>query len=132
IQRLMKLSIKRSAHRDLVDEASAQIKAGKAPHEIKLDTTVGTLRDRPVGWIVQAVQDLSDPATIMKAFEMCSVGPWNLSHASITSPAAYAALRDLRATHPALHAELTGTALDTAPANEDTEDDPFSGSDVYD
>jgi hypothetical protein len=64
IQRLLKLSIKRSAHRDLVDEASAQIKAGRVAHEIKIDTTLPTLRDRSIGWIVQAIHDISDPVTI--------------------------------------------------------------------
>jgi hypothetical protein len=66
IQRLLKLSIKRSAHRDVVEEAQRQIKADKAPHEITLDTTIGTLRDRSVGWIVQAIHDVDDPATIMQ------------------------------------------------------------------
>jgi DDE superfamily endonuclease len=66
IQRLLKLSIKRSAHRDLVAEAVEQIKAGRAAHEMKLDTTLPTLRDRSVGWIVQAIHDISDPCTITK------------------------------------------------------------------
>jgi hypothetical protein len=120
IQRLMKLSIKRAAHRDVVEEALRQIEAGKPGHEIKLDTTIGTLRNRSVGWIVQAIHDISDPATIARvclffshvfilevrncfqAFEMCRVGNWNLSHASLTSPEALAGLRDLRTTNPTL------------------------------
>ncbi|KAF8178771.1 hypothetical protein K438DRAFT_1604426, partial [Mycena galopus ATCC 62051] len=43
IQCLLKLSIKRSAHRDVVDEALQQIKADTPPHAIKLDTTVRCL-----------------------------------------------------------------------------------------
>jgi hypothetical protein len=43
-----------------------QIKDGKAVHNIKLDTTVGTLRDRSVSWIVQAINDLNNPAVIMR------------------------------------------------------------------
>jgi hypothetical protein len=66
IQHLLKLSIKRSAHRDIVEEALRQIKADKAVHNIKLDTTLGTLRDRSVAWVVQAINDLSDPAVIMR------------------------------------------------------------------
>ncbi|KAF7328312.1 DDE superfamily endonuclease [Mycena sanguinolenta] len=104
IQRLMKLSIKRSAHRDVVDEALAQIKAGKPAHEIKLDTTIGTLRNRSVGWVVQAIRDLSDPITITRAFEMCRVGDWNLSYASLTSPEALVGLRLCAVT-------VTGTAV---------------------
>jgi hypothetical protein len=66
IQRLMKLSIKRAAHRDIVDEAAGQIQAGLPPHEIKLNTTLPVLRDRSVGWIVQAIHDINDPAIITK------------------------------------------------------------------
>ncbi|KAJ6623675.1 hypothetical protein B0H10DRAFT_1741515, partial [Mycena sp. CBHHK59/15] len=51
IQRLLKFSIKQSAHRDIVDEALGQIQAGKPASEIKLNTTIGMLRDRSVGWI---------------------------------------------------------------------------------
>jgi hypothetical protein len=72
VQRLLKLSLKRSAHRDLVEEATRQIQAGKPTHEIKLDITLPTLRDRSVGWVAQAIQDISDPAIIMKVCRTCS------------------------------------------------------------
>ncbi|KAJ7668614.1 hypothetical protein DFH06DRAFT_916448, partial [Mycena polygramma] len=104
--------IKRSAHRDIVDEALTQIKAGKSGAEIKLDTTVGVLRNRSVGWIVQAIHDINDPAIITKAFEMCRVGDFDLSQASLTSPEALGRLRRLREENPALHAELTQSAPD--------------------
>ncbi|KAF8174979.1 hypothetical protein K438DRAFT_2047775 [Mycena galopus ATCC 62051] len=39
---------------------------GKPPREIKLDTTIGTLRDKSVGWVVQAIRDISDPAMITR------------------------------------------------------------------
>ncbi|KAJ7604624.1 hypothetical protein B0H17DRAFT_1120943 [Mycena rosella] len=116
IQRLLKLSIKRSAHRDLVNEALVQIKAGKPPHEIKLDTTVGTLRNRSVGWIVQAIHDLSDPATITQV-RICPLG-----------------LRNLRTTHPTLHAALTGPDDDVSiiSPEPETEEEPFFDSNIYD
>jgi hypothetical protein len=66
IQRLLKLSIKHSAHRDIVDEALSQIQAGTPPSEIKMNTTIGVLRNRSVGWIVQAIHDIDDLAIIMK------------------------------------------------------------------
>ncbi|KAJ6524213.1 hypothetical protein B0H19DRAFT_1085423 [Mycena capillaripes] len=53
-----------------------------------------------------------------QAFEMCRVGNWNLSHASLTSPEALAGLRDLRKTNPTLHASLSQT----------TKTDPTSGA----
>jgi hypothetical protein len=37
----LKLSIKRSAHRDIVDEALGQMQAGNPASEIKLNTTIG-------------------------------------------------------------------------------------------
>ncbi|KAJ7469783.1 hypothetical protein B0H11DRAFT_1650322, partial [Mycena galericulata] len=127
IQRLLKLSIKRSAHRDIVTEALAQIKAGKPADEIRLDTTVGTLRNRSVGWIAQAIQDLNDPTIITQAFEMCRVGKWNLSHASLTSPEALAGLRDLPKTNPVLHAALIQTAgAPAAPVeSDDADEEPY-------
>ncbi|KAJ6464630.1 hypothetical protein C8R47DRAFT_69088 [Mycena vitilis] len=117
-------------------------KSDKAPQEIRLDTTVGTLRDRSVGWIVQAIQDLSDPETVTHAFEMCRVGDWNLSQASLTSPEALAGLRALRTSNPALHASLTQTAetdgftmvddFDLADGGDAGSDDPYANVDVYD
>ncbi|KAJ7870626.1 hypothetical protein B0H14DRAFT_3439978 [Mycena olivaceomarginata] len=79
------------------------------------DTTVGTLLDRSVGWIVQAIHDISDQDAITHAFEMCRVGDWNLSHASLTSPEALAGLRELRTTNPALYDALN-QSTDTASA----------------
>ncbi|KAJ7113746.1 hypothetical protein C8R43DRAFT_826762, partial [Mycena crocata] len=102
--------VKRSAHRDIVEEALSQMEAGKDSAEIRLDTTVGVLRDRSVGWIVQAIKDISDPALIMKSFEMCRAGEYNLSHASLTSVDALARLRRLPMENPALYAELSQNA----------------------
>ncbi|KAJ6495115.1 hypothetical protein C8R45DRAFT_986165 [Mycena sanguinolenta] len=66
--------MKRSAHRDLVEEATQQIKAGKATHEIRLDTTLPTLRNRSVSWIVQAIEAVGDSAIITRAFECAALG----------------------------------------------------------
>jgi hypothetical protein len=57
IQRILKLSLKRSAHHDVVKEVSDQISARE---DIKLDTTIGTLSDRSVGWIANAMKDIND------------------------------------------------------------------------
>ncbi|KAF7330683.1 DDE superfamily endonuclease [Mycena sanguinolenta] len=119
IQRLMKLSIKRCAHRDVVEEALSQINAGKPPHEIKLDTTIGTLRD-------------SDPATITQAFEMCRVGNSNLSYASLMSPEALAGLRNLRTTNPTLHAALSGMVATKLPVLDGAEEEAYSNREVHD
>ncbi|KAF7371545.1 DDE superfamily endonuclease [Mycena venus] len=133
IQRLLKLSTKRPAHRDIVEEALGQIRAGKPGSEIKLNTTIGVLRDRSVGWIVQAIHDINNPETIQKAFELCRVGDFNRSQASLTSPEALGRLRHLRQDNPELYAELTqsGDAVTTIPVSE-IEEAPFFEQDVYD
>jgi len=64
IQRIMKLSMRRSAHRDVVKEVQDQLAKGIA--DITVDTTVGTLRDRSVGWVVNAIHDLDRPDLILK------------------------------------------------------------------
>ncbi|KAJ7843901.1 hypothetical protein B0H14DRAFT_3868461 [Mycena olivaceomarginata] len=66
-----------------------------------------TLRNRCVGWIVDAFHGCNDKELILKAFEQCTAGPFNCSQASLTSPQALEALRNLPNTHPALHMELT-------------------------
>ncbi|KAF7333774.1 ATP-binding cassette sub-family A member 6 [Mycena venus] len=135
IQHLLKMSIKCSAHRELVDEALGQIQAGKAISEIRLNTKVGVLRDRSVGWIVQAIHDVSDPAN-RRSFSgplKCAASVTSISsHASLTSPEALGRLRRLRDENPTLHAELTQSAVDaTIPASH-VEEDPFLDHDVYD
>ena len=64
IQRVLKLSMKRSAHRDIVNEVATQMEAGVT--EIKLDTTIKTLRDRAVGWVVNAIHDIDKKDLICK------------------------------------------------------------------
>ncbi|KAJ7038746.1 hypothetical protein C8F04DRAFT_1255666 [Mycena alexandri] len=100
-------------------------------HEIRLDTTVGTLRDRSVGWVVQAIEDLSDPAVVTKAWEMCTVGEWNLSQASLTSPAALSVLRELCTTNPILYDALNQASTSAIIVGGDVEE-PMYPSGVYD
>jgi len=65
IQRVLKLSMKRSAHRDIVDEVFTQMDKGSS-ESIKVDTTLGTLRDRSVGWVVNAIHDINKKDLILK------------------------------------------------------------------
>ncbi|KAF8135952.1 hypothetical protein K438DRAFT_1997083 [Mycena galopus ATCC 62051] len=128
---LTKLSIECSAHRDIVDEAVGQIQAGKAAHEIQLNTKVGVLRDRSVGWVVQAIHDIEDPTTITRAFKMCRVGDFNLSQASLTSAEALAALRHLPTENLTLYAALTQTSADTDSVTPAGDENLFRDVDVY-
>jgi len=123
IQRVLKLSMKRSAHHDVVKEVSDQISAGE---DIKLDTTISTLHNRSVGWITGAMRDINDKDLIKKvcftliacdrlikwlqAFELCHVGPFNLSHESLTLPEALMALRSLPKNYPDLYEQLLSSS----------------------
>ncbi|KDR76038.1 hypothetical protein GALMADRAFT_139792 [Galerina marginata CBS 339.88] len=89
--------MKRSAHRDIIREVQDQL--SKGVENVKLDTTVGKLCDRSVGWIVDAIADIDNKELIMKAFEMCRVGNFNQSQASLTSPEALAAAMVARIIH---------------------------------
>lgn len=66
IQRVMKHSLKRSAHRDIVAETITQLANNTRAEELILDSTIGTLRDRSVSWIVNAIEDISRPELIRK------------------------------------------------------------------
>jgi hypothetical protein len=66
IQRVLKQSIKWSAHKDIVEETTAHLEAGTFASAITLDTRLGTLCDRSVGWIAKAIQDVSRKDLIMK------------------------------------------------------------------
>lgn len=65
IQRVMKLSIKRSAHRDIVREVLKQLEA-EMGHDIHIDTRLGILRDMSVGWIVDTIKEIDKPELILK------------------------------------------------------------------
>jgi DDE superfamily endonuclease len=67
IQRVLKQSIKRSAHQDIVAEVSSHLTSGHPLSELVLDTRIGTLRDRSLGWIVNAMKDINDKKLIENA-----------------------------------------------------------------
>lgn len=66
IQRFIKASIRRSQHEDIVAETTALLKSGVLPRDIRLDTTLATLRNRSVQWLVQAYHDINDARIIKK------------------------------------------------------------------
>jgi hypothetical protein len=70
IQPVLKQSMKRSAHKDIVDETIAHLDAGTPLGMFKLDTTFGTLRDRSVGWILNAYDDMNKKELIMKVSQL--------------------------------------------------------------
>lgn len=66
LQRIMKQSMKCSAHRDIVTEATAKLATISSANDLRLDVTVGNLRNRSVGWIVDAISEIDDPELIKK------------------------------------------------------------------
>jgi hypothetical protein len=75
IQRPMKQCMKRSSHKDVVEEASALLNRGGSkeaadPTVLKLDTTVGTLRNRCIGWMVDAYHGCNKKDLILKVESM--------------------------------------------------------------
>ena len=66
IQRVLKQSMKRSAHKDIVIETMTHLDSGAPSSTFKLDTSLGTLRDRSVAWILNAYHDINKEELIMK------------------------------------------------------------------
>jgi hypothetical protein len=66
IQRVLKQSIKQSAHKDIVEEMTAHLETGTFVSTITLDTRLRTLHNQLVGWIAKAIQDVSRKDLIMK------------------------------------------------------------------
>ena len=58
--------MKRSAHKDIINETSGYLQSGAAPATFKLDTTLGTLCEQVVGWMVKAYEDIDHKDLILK------------------------------------------------------------------
>lgn len=140
LQRVMKLSIKRACHRDMVNEISAQL-ADDPDGVLKLDTRLGVLCNRSLGWMVAAFKDTNDVLLIKKvstsyyqffcqlthlqAFELCRIGEFNCSHESLTSAKTLEMLADLPETNLLLFSKLSQSRLNDLDAL--GEEDAFSG-----
>lgn len=57
--------MRRSSHSDIVAEVTAQLADTKIK-EVRLDVTIGTLRDRSLGWLVKAYHDINNSELIKK------------------------------------------------------------------
>lgn len=65
-QRVFKHALKVSAHNDVVNEVLDQLKCGTPIVDVKVDTTLGILRDRTVHWLWNAFETLNRPEVIKK------------------------------------------------------------------
>ncbi|KAG8725022.1 hypothetical protein FRC09_009922 [Ceratobasidium sp. 395] len=113
IQRILKLAIRDACHQDIVDETFELLQSGTPASEIVNDTTLKTLRNRSVRWILEGYDAVNDEELVKKAFRLCAVPgtDFNLSYESLTSRAARAAILELRTSDPTFYAEITSGAI---------------------
>ena len=134
IQRILKHSLKRSYHRDVVNDVLDQL--DKGAEQIRISKSVTVLRDRSVTWIWEAYQALNkehivknvrfscqDPdsrsSLYLQAFQKCAVGDFNLSFESLRSREARDRLRELKVTDRELWDELTAyDRIDPVPGSD--------------
>ena len=111
IQRPLKLSLKRSAHVDIVAEVTAQLEKNADPQTIKLDTTIGVLRDCSVAWLVKAFNAINNRDLILNVcfcffspvlndMSRCRVGKYNCLHECLTLSSVLSDLVQLLKTNP--------------------------------
>jgi hypothetical protein len=66
IQRIMKHSLKRLCHRDIVDEILTQVDNDVSESNITVDKTVSILRDHTVSWLWDVYMTLKEPRIVKK------------------------------------------------------------------
>jgi hypothetical protein len=66
IQPVLKQSMKRLAHKDIVIEMMTHLDSGTPSSTFKLDTSLGTLCDQSMAWILNAYHDINKEELIMK------------------------------------------------------------------
>ncbi|KAJ8586621.1 hypothetical protein M405DRAFT_743310 [Rhizopogon salebrosus TDB-379] len=65
VQRLFKLAVKRSQHADIVNEALALLQRNQGvPSALRLDTTLPTLQERSVQWLLNGYHAINKPDII--------------------------------------------------------------------
>jgi hypothetical protein len=86
------------------------------PLKLKLEIKIGVLCNQSIGWFTKTYHKINKPKLIMRAWEHCKAGPFDLSFASLTSSDAFHAYSQLRETDLKLWAELNVDAskLDSA------------------
>jgi len=62
---LFKLAVKRSQHADIVNEALALLQRSQGvPSALRLDTTLPTLRERSVQWLLDGYRAINKPEIV--------------------------------------------------------------------
>jgi hypothetical protein len=80
IQRVLKLAIRRSALKDIVNDTMQQLKGGVEPSKVVFEKRLPIIQDCSVGWLVNAyeainnhelVEKVIQPYTHLKSFPNC-------------------------------------------------------------
>lgn len=64
VQRVFKLAVKRAQHADIVEESLLLLKKDEAAPVIRLDTTLPTLRDRSLQWLIDGYRAINKPDVV--------------------------------------------------------------------
>ncbi|EJU02002.1 hypothetical protein DACRYDRAFT_79693 [Dacryopinax primogenitus] len=118
MQRPLKAIIRKAALDDVIQETQEQLKHGWiAPETIKLDVTLGTLRDRTVRWLLEAHKACNTPERVLNAWQICNTGvdDITLSYDCLTSPAMLARLDELPFVNEELYRKILPGASDELP-----------------
>lgn len=66
LQRILKLAIRHACHQDIVQETLRSLESGIAPSEIINDSSIKTLRDRSVRWILDGYDAVNNTALVQQ------------------------------------------------------------------
>ena len=66
IQRVLKLAIRRSVLKDIVDHTMNQLSSGVTPDQITFDKRIGVIRNRSVDWLVNGYEAINNPEIVQK------------------------------------------------------------------
>ncbi|KAG2116144.1 hypothetical protein DEU56DRAFT_748442, partial [Suillus clintonianus] len=86
-----------SQHADIVEESLSLLKKDEDVHVIRLNTTLPTLHDRSLQWLINGYHAINKPDVVKQSFFQCKAGTaLNLSFESHTSREALHALCDVQ------------------------------------
>ena len=67
IQRVLKLAIRRTALKDIVDDTMQQLKTGIKPNKVVFEKRLPVVRNRSVSWLVNGYEAINKPEIVKKA-----------------------------------------------------------------
>jgi hypothetical protein len=68
IQRPFKLTVKHAQHVDIVNKSLARLSEKTSPALIRLDTTIGTLHNRSLQWVIDGYHAINKPELVKQVW----------------------------------------------------------------